>query len=862
MARQTPQFWTRLFKWLCSEDYFEELQGDLEESFLRNIERHGLKKARQLYGKEVIKMVRPSVLNFKWQNNSGNHFSLFQLHLILALRNIGRNKVFSLVNILGLGAAIAVCIFMLNILYTGYSLDRQHQNHQRIFRITTQITKNEDFQTHYATTAFGLYEKIREELPDLESLTQVKNSFSPKIEISGSEIGLQGYYTQRNFFDIFSFPTLSGNIDDVFRDINSIAITASAAQRLFGGESPLGKVTTDGHVIRAVIESPKGKSHFDFEVIGNIEAYELRKGELWQPYSSHYLYIKLLDGSSPEQISQKLEAISKETNNISHITARQHLRLQHLTSIAFTKNRIYQELSIIPDFSTVYIFGVLITIMLFMACFNYANLSMARAIQRTKEIGIRKVNGSTRWQIAQQFLAETMIFAILGYGVGLTIFYYFAPFIGEVVPELQSVFMPLPNSGLLVILFVFSLITGVFAGISPSIYFSKISPLALFRSKSKGQTFNLFAIRKIIIFFQLSLSAFVLFLVMHILNHNKNLINEDLGANKENIIVIEKPGKSARLLINELKKIPAIEALSLTSNLPGMGLEGIISINDSIESSHDNWIYVAFTDSEFGEVFQPKMVNGEFFSANDNDWLNNEAVISKSAAITLGLDPKNAVGSTFGPKNQYQVKGVLDDLIMAGPYDKSQASYIILRNRDNPSKLVTRLNGINNTETISAMSKAWERIYPEQKFEPRYFNNLLKTSFEEVEAVGKVFGFLGFCIISIAFLGQFGLAVFTAENKIKEIGIRKVLGASTMKICLYLNSQSLKTTLLAGLVASPLAFLVFGELVGNASRLPIQFSITQATLGLLSLCFLLVGVISTQTWKTARKNPSTTLRNE
>ena len=477
MNNQIPKFWTRLFNWLCDDDFAEELQGDLEERFYRDAENLGHQKAQSIYRKEVIKMIRPSVVGLQKRIPMLVRLSVFKIHFVLAIRNMVRNKTFSAVNVFGLGAAIAVCLFLVNMLVTGYTLDTQHKDYDRIYRVASYVERDIG-NTLYASTSFPLTEKIRETIPDFEVVTQINTSFHPQAKVNGVAIEINGIYVDEHFFDLFNFKTIYGNPLEIFNDINSMAITEELADKLFPNENPIGKVTQGGFVIRAVLASPKGKSHILFEAITSLTAYDTnanRAYNSWKYFYQDYTYAKLRPNLEAVSTSEKLDNLSALINEFPDVSPiKYNYLLQPVQGILFAEIAM-NDLSNGIGKETVYVFSILIFLMMFIASFNYTNLSIARAIQRTKEVGIRKVVGSTRWQIVSQFLLETIIFSFIALVIGFTIYRYASSSYVEAAPEFSVIFSTGLSVQVILIFFGFTLFSGILAGIFPAIFFSRIT---------------------------------------------------------------------------------------------------------------------------------------------------------------------------------------------------------------------------------------------------------------------------------------------------------------------------------------------------------------------------------------------------
>lgn len=883
-----PKFWTRLFNWLCDDSFFEELQGDLEERFFINTEKKGIKRAKSIYRSEIIKMIRPSVMSLNKRFPKPFGLSIFRIHLILAMRNMVRNKVFSAVNIFGLAAAIAVSLFMVNIIYSGYQLDTQHNDSERIYRVANYVDDNKGNKELYASTSFYLSEKVKETSPDFETITHINMEFRPRFKINGTIVFLSGIYTDEDFFKLFNFKVILGNPYKIFEDINSIIITDKTAERLFPNENPIGKLTENGLVVRAVIESPKGKSHIPFSAITSLAVFKNSKTKPpfatdWNYYRNNFTYVKLNEHIKPGLIKGKLQELSAGINALPEVgSIKYDFVLQPIHGIVFSEKSL-GEIGPAIGKEKLYAFGALILVITLIASFNYTNLSIARAIQRTKEIGIRKVVGSTRWQIISQFLLETIIFSLIGLAIGYLIYSYLGKSFTEIIPEFSGTFTNELNIEITVIFLLFTLCIGVLAGIFPAIFFSKIKPLSLFNSKIKTKKLSFQTLRKVITGFQLTLSMFAILFVNLIIEQYKNLETTPLGFDKSDLLIVDGAKGNIDIIRDEFSKIPEVEGITITSNIPGFRANSSIGFKDY--ASNDSIIGVNFmiTDDQFDEVLKPKLSMGSFFNKastldplNPNSTGTLDILVNEEFIKALHLDRSNVIGQVVkrsiikGHNIKYQIKGVLDGLVMPDLFNKSGNASMIINSQQSSfsqytkQKIILRIKEENTQIAIAKLDAAWNRIYPNDNFQPTFFQRHFEGQFKELRNHIKLSSFLGFCIIAISLLGLFGMALYNAETRVKEIGIRKVLGARVRVIISLLLKNTLVTLIIATLIATPLVYQVFSSSFNNQLNTPTHLTLHPWLFlkAIIALFVIILGLVVSLTWRTAKLNPSESLRNE
>ena len=859
MNQKTPRFWTRLLKFFCKESFHEELQGDLEEKFYANIESKGLRKAKSIYRKEVIKMLRPSVVKSIKSNSRLYNLSLFKIHWVLSVRSFKKNRVFSLVTTLGFAAAISISLFLINIIYSGYSLDRQHNDPKGIYRVATVETENGEIKK-FASSPFELKEKITDNVPGFELLTHVNRTLATSFQIGGSAINLNGVYVDENFFKIFNFPSIKGNPADMFKDRNSIIITDEAAQKLFNGQNPIGQVTNQGQVVRAVVASPKNKSHIPFEVIGNIDSFspDLKNGDY---KSRNYLYGRIAENVTPKTLESRLESIPTRTNDDLDDVQREHsFFLQSIDGIMF-KDGVFNEIGSSVGREGLIMFVSLTLVLIAMACFNYTNLSMARALQRTREVGIRKVAGSTRRQIIGQFLIETFLFSSMGFLVGLSIYVYYSNRISDVIP---FPFLEITDYNIIFLFIGFSIITSLTAGIFPALFFAKISPLALFNKQLSKGKISLQGIRKLLVGFQLTVSMFMIVLLSLIIDQNQSLRNSPMGIESDQLLVVSSTPETVDLLRQGFEKISGVSSSTVVSSLPVVDFPVYLNLymEGIADSLATRFIQV---DADFDKVFQPKLKSGSFFSPQLGQQDYQEIVVSSALLEKMGISENEALGTLLSSSaHNYQIIGVLDQTISANPLIKQDESLLLI-NSSRPmqyARLVLRLEGKDLTHTLNQIQTEWEAIFIDGSFQATFLNSEIDSTFGNLLNAIRIITFISGCIILISMLGQLGMALFNAQSRMKEIGIRKVMGAAMGRIIGLILKSTTITIIIAAFIATPIAYVVFKYAVAADVRTPLEITPWLLLKGVLVLTLLVVGVVVSQTWKVASANPTQSLRNE
>ncbi len=863
-----PKFWTRLFRWLCNDSFYEELQGDLEERFFINQDVHGTKKATATYRKEVIKMVRPSVTK---QPKAMQVFStsVFRMHLLLTFRNMKRNKVFSFVNVMGLAAAMTLSLFAVNMIYTGFKYDKQHSHANRIYRVTTSVQSPENIH-HFATSPYALTSHLKN-LPQIEAATIFLSNINGSFDLKGETIEANGYSVDEDFFEIFNFPVIEGNPEEIFNDISSIAITDKLAKKLYGEESAIGQMSNSGAIIRAVIKSPDKSSHLSFDFIHNIAFMgarmtpEERQERLlkWRHYENdRYNYFRLAPNSNIDDVNQQLVSLSKEMgveiggNNI------YSLKTQQLGDIMFGKMLIIEMRNVHPRISLVAMV-ISILILISLAAFNYTNLSIARSLQRSKEIGIRKITGSSRWQVASQFIAETTIFSLTALGISMLSYQLILPRFEVYMQEFSTLFRPELDPEMILWFVVFSLIVGLTAGIFPALHFAKISPISAINSKLKQGSLSLPTMKKALVGIQVCVSTMSIVFIALISHQKDEILKADLGYQTAGLLSIPLKQVDFKILSAELEKIPEVDSHTASSMIPGAGsMTRRFMVSQDLKDTISSRYGVA--DHNFEQVYQPELKIGKGFTAG----APNEIIVDEAFLRAINQPLEDAIGSTvivmhWDVVEELNIVGVLDNITYSAISNNTFP--IAIRNQIDSTltKILTlRMVSNNVPKTIKRIESAWLASATDQDFEPVFVDDRIAQNYASFFGMMDLLELVGIVIILIAVLGQFGIALFNAESRIKEIGIRKVLGASFTTLARLFTKSTLTTLVISTIVAVPCVILFFNEAVIPEFSIPLSMPISVIVTGLLSLWVVIITIVLVQTWQSSNINPAESLRNE
>tara|TARA_R110001592_G_scaffold91412_4_gene267621 strand:- start:7220 stop:9850 length:2631 start_codon:yes stop_codon:yes gene_type:complete len=866
-----PKLANRLLRWFCDPKFIEELEGDLEEKFYANVESRGLKKAKAIYRKEVLKLMRFSTMKkFKTPKLSPN-LTFLSLYTKLTFRNMLRHKLFSFITVLGLAAAITVGLFWVNIFYTASQFDKFNEHSASIYRVTTH-QQNEERDLHFASSPNALASLIEAEMPYSKKVTQL-HRFYQQFSIGEEPVSTYGLYADPAFFDIFSFKMIEGNPKTILSEPNSIILTERAVEKFFPNENPINKIMGDSiqFVVRGIMENPPMKSHLQFEVLvsGNSLKFgqEYSSKEAWEIKFENYTYLLKGEETKEASINQWLNNKSREINALLGDSEPDlSFELQPITSITLAHEKLYHEYgnNNIP-LSVVLVLFTIVCLILAIAIFNHTSLSIARAIRRSKEIGIRKITGSTSSQIAYQFFIEAIIISFVALLLSGFLYKATAPFFIGLTQQGGMVFDQELSLGLVAAFIVFTLIVGVLAGLFPALYFSKIKALQAIQNTNPRKVFSFIGLRKTITTVQLTFSLITVLSVSIFGSQYYHLMTSYLGFKTDDILIVESLDNNVQLLSNEFSKTSDIVSIGKSSFIPGSGSRSTTNIKrpDAIDSVFTSYISV---DKAFMDMYQIKVIQGRNFSTQDKDVQTTKSILINSNLVkTLGYNsPEDALGQILKTKEgDVTVVGIIEDFVLVSFYNKAHNIMVKLEpNTEMLRSLSLKLKTDNAFATIASLEKAWGKVDQKNKFKAEFADELVRKNYKENGVLLSMIGFLTVVVLAISSLGLLGISLFNAESRLQEISIRKVLGAQVGELILKLGKEFFVSMLIAIAIATPLCYWFFDNIILPQMGSSFKIGIQETVGAILFLSLVTFTIVWSQTWRVVRLNPSESLRSE
>ena len=772
----------------------------------------------------------------------------------VAFRNIRRHKVFSFINIFGLALGLAVFMVIMLWVQDESSYDEFHQHADRLYRLVVQVEMGEQsFKAVVTPGEFVPY--FQENIPEIEEASRYRPMDEVLVKVGDTKfIERKLACADSSFFRLFDFKVITGNVEEALSNVENIILTKSTAQKYFGDEDPMGQTLDlyNGRLIStvsAIIEDLPPNTHFDFDLLMSMK--------LLAPFDwgNHYYngYFLLSKNADPDFVVEKINESIKEKD----LGFNAYYYLQSIKDIHLKSNfdiDIADSTSEINN--NVYIFTFIAFFILLIACINFMNLSTARSSKRAREVGIRKVVGAHRKNLMYQFLGESILYAFLGMIFALVLIELLLPGFNLLTGKNLQLFAG-GQISLILQAFVLTGITGIVAGFYPSLYLSSFKPILVMKGQSIHQSSML---RRILVITQFSLSVILICGATVASSQLKFIQAKNLGFDKENLVYMGTmngyKGNYDKFR-QEAISLPEIDNITLSSDIPtntihlwgGFEWEGM-------EEDKAYALNVFTVDEHYFTTMKFNIIEGRAFSpefADSSNYILNETAVTYSGIV----DPLGKKFSLNGV--QGNIVGIVQDFNFKSirttvePLVISQGTYL--------NYMIARVQPSNLPQTVEKLKSIWQENYPDYPFELHFLEADFEKLYETEQRTGKVFSYFTILAILISCLGLFGLASFTAEQRTKEIGVRKVLGASVRQIVALLSSEYLKWMLVANLIAWPLAWYVMNKWLQNFAY-KVQINLLFFLLAGIATCAIALFTVAWQTIKAANSNPVKALNYE
>ncbi len=860
-----PQFSLRFFRWFCDPSCMEDIEGDLLEMFERDVSEGSLRKARLQFSINVLKLLRPGIIKKIGSPSFTQPSPMFKNYFITSVRALMRNKGFATINIVGLAVGLATFSLIALYVYHELSIDRYHQNASRIYRIVENLRTENELLTQ-STSSPPMGPRMLKDFPEVESYVRFQN-WNLLAERKGiSFYEPDSYIADSTVFDIFSFKFLKGNKKTALREPRSIVLTETMAKKYFPDEDPLGqmiKMDNDQYKVTGVMEDVPENSHFRFSSLISFSTWSSNNkggensGWFWNGF---HTYVLLRDAQSVDKVRSKMHDFIQRNVEKGGMYY-EDLPLQSLASIYMAPQRSWEN-GTRGSINNIYILSTIAIFILLIACFNYINLATARASRRLKEVGLRKSLGALRRMLIAQFLGESIIVTFLASLLAVLLAWLALPSFRTLVESPLS-FSILPNPWMIVgIVLLLILFIGVLAGAYPALIISGFQPLQIFRSSTKG-IYSHHNFRKILVALQFVISITLVAGTLLVYDQLDLVRNNDLGFNKNAMLVVPTNGDSAIVnhldaIKNELSHVKGVSSVAGSSTVPGQSTNNLyteIEMKDGKMSPTN--INYNFVDYDFLPTYDIKLLAGRNFLREVKADDTTAFLINESAVKDFGWTPEEAIGKRINKSSK--IIGVMKDFHYKSLHSHIEPILIVLSKRI--SRISIRIEDKNLTETVGRIQQKWNELVPHLPFAYSFLDVDFDRQYKADQQLGKVAGIFTGLAMFIGCLGLLGLTSFAVERRTKEIGIRKVLGASVPNVIMLIAREFVGLILIAFALATPLTWYLIMKWELNftlqAVINPLRFLI--AGISVLAFAWLIISFLS---FKAAMANPTKALRTE
>ncbi len=803
---------------------------------------------------------------------------MFKSMLVTAVRAMYRHSSFTLINLTGLAVSMSLALLIMVIVKNQYTFDNFHVDAERIYRVNTRAIRTNGEREPYASVPFPLGQVLKDEYSFVEKIVRLNRQLNSDAIYGNVNVPVHGLFADPSFFEVFNFPFEKGDPVTALRQPNSLVITREAAHKIFGIREPLGQtISLSGYgefVITGVLKKFLGKTHLDFEILASTAALPLleKKGVVmasldnWNNYYMGYVYIKLKDGRPIGEVEQALDDISRKFYANLKLEIRDkgyEFYLHPLSGITPGPELSNQMGQGLPDILLVFLSSLAAVIMI-MACFNYTNLMIAKSISRAREIAVRKVIGALRWQVFLQFITEAVVFSLLSLVISYILMQMLKPALLQL--HIASEFsVDLNEDYILYLMFIgFAIGVGIIAGLLPAGYLSAYRPNKVLKDAGNFKIYSKMTFRKMLMVAQFALSLIFIVVVLVIYRQVDFVLHADYGFKDTDKANVRLQGMSFTKLANEVKKLPGIVSVGGISHSLGTWQD---RSSDYRRSPEDEPFEMRdfMVDENYLVNLDISFVAGQNFISEGESGREKHIILNESALPLFGFqDPPSALGQAIYVNDSVMlvVVGVVKDFhfrplnYRIGPL--AFRNYIpevtILNARIFPGMKDTALAGI---EAI------WKKLDPVHSISMKMMDEEIDQAYIDsgfTDAL-TVTGYIAFIAVCLACLGMLGMAMYSTQIRVKEIGVRKVMGASVSEVVLLLSKSFLQLIGLAIVIGAPVSYFL-----GNLSLQAYAYRITITPLLILSGIALITlpGVIAigSQTVKAATANPVDSLRYE
>ncbi|MDW3191196.1 MAG: ABC transporter permease [Cytophagales bacterium] len=867
MDKHPPKFFRSFFRWFCHPRLHQPIEGDLMELYYERLDELGKRKADLLFIKDVLILFRKDIIRPAGGTYRLNFYGMLKHNLLITLRSFKRYQSTFWINLIGLTVGLAASTLIFLWVNDEISKDQFHAKGDQIYQVLrTKRTTDRPTRTHDSNSEL-LIPEMKSELAEVEMAVPIMREFPYAIlSIDDKTLKSSGLFVGNDFFNLFSFNLTNGNPNEVLTSPSSIVISKSLSEKMFGDENTIGKTihlldNTDGEVlyeadyqISGIFDDSQLNTSEDFEFVLPYQVFEADRVASWGSNSSR-VFIQLNEQTNLSEFEAKLDAFYQR--KMSQIYVREgnviNMHLQpYLTRHLY--NRYENGVLTGGRISYVYLFSGVGLLILLVACINFINLSTALATRRLKEVGVKKVFGTSKGFIISQHLMESFVLVLISTLLALILLSTILPGFSAITNKtltLQFSLETLIGLGAIII------ITALLAGTYPALFLSGLRPLDALSAKLKTSTKGQW-LRKGLTIFQFSLSIVLIISVMTVSQQVDYVRSKNLGYDRENVITFARDGQ----LVNNMEPF-----MNRLATIPGVvhstRLEGSISQFNNSGGGYggDGRPYIDFTFAyvgyDFVETIGLELKEGRSFSREFTNE-HKKIILNETAIAAMGLaDP---IGKVVNIRGNREIIGILKDYHYQSLHEAIKPMFLIFEPAD-ATTIAVKLQAGREMETIEELGEVYQEYNAGLPFQFKFLDEEYEALYQSELQVASLSTYFASIAIIISCLGLFGLTTFMTQRRIKEIGIRKVLGSSRIRIVRLLGGNVMKMLVAAIIISTPVAFYLLGSWLENFAY-HIDLSPWLFVLGGFTTVLIACFTVGFETWKAASVNPVECIKDE
>ncbi len=878
--REPPKWADRLLEFFVKGDLLEEIQGDLFEYYQRLGDLPQW-RSKWIYAYHVIHFLRPFALKKLSQNS--NNLIMLKFNLMIAWRNLLKHKFYSAINIMGLAIGLASAIYIALYVYDELSYDAHFENSERIVRVASELALGDNYW-HMVVSPDPLAAAFKSEFPEIEKSARFRNTASLLVKKNAEVVKLNDVmFTDQEMLEIFKFDVVYGDLKEALSDPTSAVLTLSSARKLFGDRNPVGQsfvtLENNAYQISAVVKELPDQTHFHFDVLISMVGNPRANKGIWLSNNFH-TYMLLKEGVLKESLEAKFPSVYEkyfgpqlqEYAGISYEQALSNggLIRYHLQPIEDIHLKSHLDIELEPNsrIEYVYLFTAIGIFLVIIASINFINISTARASTRAKEIGVKKVMGSVRGDLIAQFLTESVFQALIAAVLAMIIVAVFLPFFNAFVDkELIDPIFGEQSLWWKVVFAAFGI--GLLAGIYPSLYLSAFKPVDIMKGKT-SKTGRKSMFRNVLVVFQFGTSLVLIIGTLTVYNQLNHIKNQDLGYNRDQVILIENShslGSSVEGFKESLLSIPEVDAVTNTGNVPSGSSSSDSTFEPVGAGNVDDPVSLQIwsADPSYFNTFGMEIIDGRAFEyGRPAD--SSAIILNETAALKMGLEePVGKKVRVFGDfvvagRWEFTVIGIVKDFNYKSLHQEVGPMGLYLQPNAGYYTAV-KTKSADYPHLINRIEASWDKFAPSMGFSYQFLDTIFDEQYKAEERLGEIFLVFASLAMFIGCLGLFGLSAYTAEQRRKEIGVRKVLGASTSGLILLLLGDFTKLLIIAIIMAIPVSWFAMNSWLEDFAY---RVSLGPGIFLLGSLVAMIVAwlTVSYQSTIAARANPSENLKYE